>query len=162
MRDATHLKQILAKHEEYEKFDLSSRIAISKGRIKPQLKSNPPSLIDDIELFPTIIFDCQEYSLYKQEQGWYLYRSTEPAAGGHKDYWLTCYSKEVDGKQYAAKPYRKSANILSHVNGMWANVLAGNLLWTHGHEGEFDWELYRKPIYEIIDKNFFKRKPAAE
>ena len=162
MLDAEHLKAILVKYEGYEKFDLSSRIAISKGRIKPRLKSNPPSLIDDLELTPTIFFDGREYSLYKQANGWYLYRG--PQFSQKQNYrWLTCYSKEVDGKQYAAKPYRKSINAMSHIGDVWPKVLSGAALWTiKPDESEIDWELYKKPIYEIIDKNFFKRQPKRK
>ena len=162
MLDAEHLKAILGKYDDHPKFDLSSRVAISKGRIKSQLKSPPPSLIDDLELTPTIFFDGAEYSLYKQENGWYLYRGPALAVGQGKYRWFTCNSRESDAKQYAAKPYRKSVNTLSRIDEFWNNTLSGNYLWTELPEDEFDWELYRKPIYEIIDKNFFKRKPAAE
>lgn len=162
MRDAKHLKATLGKYEDVSRINQSSQLAISKGLIKSKLQSSPPSLIDNIELRPTILFDGREYSLFKYAAGWYLYRGAQLAAGRGQYHWLTCYSKESDGKQYAAKPYRKSVNTLLRIDGFWQNVLAGNFTWTNDFNAEFDWELYRKPIYEIVDKNFFKRQPKRK
>lgn len=164
MLDADNLKAILAKYEEVSKANRPSRIAISKAQRKLKVKTlSSASLIKDLVLLPTIVLAGKEYALFKSESGWYLYRGDIESNGSY--HWFAVFSKESDGKPYAAKPFHRFRSVMARIEGKWLQILAGNVHWVQNYgkdEDEIDWELYRKPIYEIVDKNFFKRKPSAE
>jgi hypothetical protein len=125
--------------------------------------------IGEFELTTAIVWHNEPYVLFKRHEIWYLYKGPEVDTSRDRPRfrWITCCSKEIDGKLYSAEPHR--FYLRSSENGInrgWHSVVHGKAQWTDVAQlqdsTETDPDYYTKPIYEIYDFNFFTRKRAED